>query len=232
MVSILNKFKTIIISLIITVVVFISLIAVEKTLVKYTPTVKVVYCIKDIKRKEQLNPDNFILKDVPITSIDINTVKSINEIKDMYAKENIYANEVLNKNRIGSQSEVESYTLNEGEREMAITFENLADCVGGTIRKDDRIDIVFTLINNSNPLLCTTQSKLQGIRVLGAVDSTGKYIDSFDKNTPAVTLIIAAKPEECLLIENLQRYGKIKALKLPDKDKAYPDIIIQNGVAK
>lgn len=219
-------------SLIITVIVFISLIAVEKTLVKYTPTVKVVYCIKDIKRKEKLNSDNFILKDVPITSVDINTVKSMDEIKGMYAKENIYANEVLNKNRIGSQSQVESYTLNEGEREMAITFENLADCVGGTIRKDDKIDIIFTLINNNNPLLCTTQTKLQGIRVLGAVDSTGKYIDPLDKNTPTVTLIIAAKPEECHIIENLQRYGKIKALKVPDKDKVYPNVIIQNGVVK
>lgn len=224
-----NKTKILIISIIISIALFIGLIAVEKKLVNYTPTVKVVYCVKDIKRKEPLKPEYFNLRDVPITSIDINTIKSIDAINGMYAKENIYSNEPLNRNRIGSMNDIDSYILNSGEREMGISFDNIADCVGGTIRKDDVIDIIYTS-TAAGGMGAATETKLQGIRVLGAVDASGKHVDATDKDTSAVTLIIAVTPQQGHMLASIFLTGKIKLFKVPYGDKEYKNITVQNEI--
>lgn len=225
-----NKVKILTIAIPLTIILFIGLVFAEKKLSNYTPTGKVVYCIKDINRKDKLDVSSFTTKDVPITQITEDCVTNINDIKGMYAKENIYSNEILKKRRTGTQQTIDDYSLNVGEVETALSFQNLDDAVGGSVRKDDMIDIVFTNNAAAGSGTIMTKTLIENIKVLDVKTSAGKSVDREDKETPANVILIAVKPEDAHLIENMKQTGKIKLLKKNNSEEKYNPITVENGL--
>lgn len=228
-----SKTKKFIISLVASITIFMAIVAIEKTVVKYTPMVKAVYCTKDVSRREQLTQASFGTKDIPITSVNSDTVLSMNSIINMYAKDNIYSGELLNKNRIGTKDSIESLNLNPGERAISLSFQNLEDCVGGTLRKDDIVDVIFTNTTTANNLNVITQTKFNNLRIINAIDASGRVLDKADTAMPATTFIFAASPTIDMTLANLkQSQGKITLMKVPNDDKKGFNITIQNGIPR
>lgn len=209
--------KVLVLSILLATGAFLGILVMERTIIKITPTFKVVYCIKDIKRKEMLKASDFIEKQIPMDLVSLNTtVKNKAEIEGMYAAEDIYANEILNKNRMGTQAEVISYRINPGEEEFAINFENVADCVGGIIRKDDMVNIYLTNNITSSLPVSKTELKVMGLRVLGAKDSTERYIDKFEKDSSARIILLAGTTQMVSKVWTLQAMGKLRITKASD----------------
>lgn len=229
------KVKIFIVTLIATILIFLGVVGIEKKIINYTPTKDAVFAIGATKGKEKLDITDFTVRKVPISQITEGTVTNLSELKEMYAKENIYAGDILNKNRIAKYSELYNYELKPGEREIALNFKSVDACVGGTLRKDDIVDIEFTSSPSGLNSNAVTKTLIQGIRILGAKDASGKYIDEANKDLSAVTLLIAATPEKSALISNNETKGKFKLLKVPDSDKEStytPVIVIDGNLAK
>lgn len=225
-----RKKSVVILAVIVAVISFLGLIALERTIIKMTPTMKVIYCVNDVKRKDPLNKSNFVERNVPINLVSLSSaVKSMDEINGLYAIDNIYSNEILNRSRIGTLSEVESYKLNKGEQEFSLSFDSIADCVAGILRKDDIIYIYLSSAATLNSTVSKTQVEVKGVRVLGAKDNAGNYIDKFDKNASATTLLLAGSTEMVSYVYSLQAMGKLKITKASDEENTTRSAIIMNG---
>lgn len=212
-----NKTKAIMIAVVLTIVSFIGLVMLEKKLSNYTPMGTVVYSKKDIKRKEALDSSQFELKSVPLTQITVDSIKSLDEIEGKYAVENIYAGEALIKQRIGSREESGNLFVEDGEIEVAFTFQNIADVLGGKLRKDDIVDVLYTsTVSAVNPI-AETKIILEDVKVIEARLADGSPIDDTDKLTPTSLIIFAMKTEDVIRLEGYKNKGTIKLVKKPVK---------------
>ena len=226
----LNKSKILLFSVVLSIGLFIGIVAMEKTMVKYTPKIKVLYSKSEINIKEPLDPSKFQLKEVDVTSINIDTVRSFAEIKDKFAVQNIYPGEALNSKRMGTEKDVNNSKLEIGKREFCLKFDNIEDALGGTLRKDDVVDIIYTTTSTQNDAKTKTITLVQTVSVLKVLDGSGRELTVDDKNIPATQIFFGLEPKMGHLIENLRSKFKIKLLRAPVGDKSYDTITIADGV--
>lgn len=224
-----TKFKIVILTSIIAITLFFGLIKIEKILVNRTPTMKVVYCTKTVKQKQPLMRSDFIEKEVPITEASKETIKSLNEIDGLFAKADIYSGEALNKNRIATEKEVGSTVLDKDKRAMAIAFPKPEDVVGGSLRKGDIVDILYTTKPSDVDKSIKTYTLIKNLTILEAMDTQGKIIDESDKLTTASTFKFSLQPEMAHLITNIEPTGTLKLIQSSTADNSYNNITIING---
>ena len=210
---VINKAKLLIILSIVVILSFTGLVMISKKISNYVPTVKALYCVNNIDRKTKLLEKSFILKDIPITQVGTDTIYKISDIDSKYAIENIYANEFVKKQRIGDIKNTSMYTLNPNEVEVAISNTNIGEVLGGTIRKDDIIAIVYTNNPTASKPVTTTEITLKNIKVLTVLDNTGNYIDKLDSRV-ASTLILGTTVKNAAIIDNYKLNGKIDIVRM------------------
>lgn len=212
----LNKKKIIIMTALISCAVFALLITAEKKLVNSSPQKQIYVAAKDIKQGEFLRASDFILEDKLINNVTDDMVKSLDGIKNKYATQNIYKEEPLNKNTIADKNDSSKMFLKPGEREFSIPLAKLdSDAFAGTLRRGDVVDISHTGVTTQGDPKPKTELTGKRVRVLGAVDSQGKFLEPSDKNVLAAAVMFAGNEDAFIKTSNQIFSGTFKIAKCP-----------------
>jgi len=212
----LNKKKILITTALLSCAVFALLIAAEKKIVNSSPKKQIYVAAKDIKQGEFLNTSDFILEDKPINNITEDMVKSLGGIKSKYATQDIYKEEPLNKNTIADKNDSSKMFLKPGEREFSIPLTKLDnDAFAATLRRGDIVDITHTYIAGKGDPVPITEVTGTKVRVLGAVDSQGKFLEPNDKNVLAAAIMFAGNEDTFVKTSKQSSLGSFKIAKCP-----------------
>lgn len=223
-----NKKRIITLSILLTIILSILLVYIERKLINYTPKTTVVLAIKEIEQGEELKSNNFIEKKVEADLVTIGTIKNKEELLGKCALEKIYPNEILNKNRIVDKNDPTNTLLGINEREFSIPVALLDDPLAGTLRANDKVDILFTNTQTSNSE-ARTRTLVKQARIVGALDSSGKKLLPTDKNIMSAAVLFAGTSEDAAKVANSMYAGRFKLVKIPTSSKTSENIIVESG---
>lgn len=211
-----NSKKIMITTALLSCAVFALLITAEKKIVNSSPKKQIYVAAKDIKQGEFLKASDFILEDKQINNITDDMVKSLDGIKNKYATQDIYKEEPLNKNTIANKNDSSKMFLKPGEREFSIPLTKLDnDAFAGTLRRRDIVDITHTEVAKQGAPVAITEITGKKVRVLGAVDSQGKFLEPNDKNVLAAAIMFAGNEDDFVKTSNKSSSGSFKIAKCP-----------------
>lgn len=211
-----NNKKIMITTVLLSCAVFALLITAEKKIVNSSPKKQIYVAAKDIKQGEFLKASDFILEDKQVNNITDDMVKSLDGIKDKYATQDIYKEEPLNKNSIANKNDSSKMFLKPGEREFSIPLTKLDnDAFAGTLRRGDIVDITHTEVATQGAPVPVTDLTGKSVRVLGAVDSQGKFLEPNDKNVLAAAIMFAGNEDDFVKTSNKSSSGSFKIAKCP-----------------
>ena len=206
--------KIVAISIIAAAVIGISIFYIEKKAVQYKPTTNVYIATKKINAGSPLDKSNCKVEAIQVSMISAgsNLTPKDNALDGKkIAKENIYKGEIVNKNRVINKEDPQAtaITLKKGEVEFSINAQ-LLDNYAGTYREGDMVTIIYTPnATNKNP---NPKSKvlIPKIKVLGAIDSQGKFLKPGDKDALAAGLSFSGTNEDMKAVAQAQSSGIFK----------------------
>lgn len=211
-----NRKKLIITTALLSCAIFALLILAERKISNAVPQKKVYVAAKDIKQGEFLKANDFIEEEKPLTKVTEDMVTSLNGIENEYATQNIYKEEPLNKNTIADKNDASKMFLKPGEREFSIPLSKLEnDAFAGTLRRGDIVDISHTGVASQGDPVPKTELTGKKVRVLGAVDSEGKFLEPKDKNVLASAIMFAGSEDAFIKTSNEMYSGSFKIAKCP-----------------
>jgi Flp pilus assembly protein CpaB len=216
-----NK-KIVAVSIIAAAVIGVSIFYIEKKAVTYKPTTNVYIATKQINPGTPLDKSNCKVETIQVSIISTgsNLTPKDNESKTKkIAKETIYKGEIINKNRVINKDDPQAaaITLKKDEVEFSINAQ-LLDNYAGTYREGDMVTIIYTPnATNTNPNPKSTVLIPQ-IKVLGAIDSQGKFLKPGDKDALAAGLSFSGTNEDMKAVAQAQSAGTFKIGRLnPNK---------------
>lgn len=221
------KSKYFIISIVITIILFFTLIYVEKKVAGVSQSVNALVVKQNVvvNKYDKLDSSMFEIKKIPVFLAD-NAVSDIKEIDSKYALYTLSSGDILKKERIGDRTQTPILKVDSSKRKIAIAVSNLADAVAGQIRKDSYVDILFTNSPTTEESTVKTETILEKVKVIGVTDSNGILIDdSSDKQVAAVLLEVT--PQEAHIIVNKERKGKFRLIGVPDNGQVYDKITVK-----
>lgn len=229
-----NKVNILLISIVLTIVVYGISIYMQKKLVQYVPTIKCLIVTEDIEAYSQIDSSQIKEVDMPAQIVGTTRViKNINDIDKLYLKEKIYAGQTLIKNQFDTKENLSIYQADEGKEKVSIKIKSAENGVSYNIKENSRINVYATIRNEyANQSLeglekqfvgseddgyCIV-SLLKDVKVLGVFNIDGQPIENvFDLETPD-TVLVAVTSEQAKQINlirdlatfNITALGEIK----------------------
>ena len=207
-----KKVSMLIVSVILTIIVFAISTYMQKKIVQYVPTVKCLIVTEDIEAYSQINELQIKEVDMPVSIATMTkTIKSMSDIQELYLKEKIYAGQILVAEQFDTKENLSIYDAGEGKEKIAIKIKTAENGVAYNIRENSRVNVYATLRNEyANNILENLEkyfvgskedgycivTLLKDTRVLGVFDSDGQPIENvFDEATPD-TILVAVSTEQ------------------------------------
>ena len=229
-----NKVNILLISIVLTIIVYGISIYMQKKLVQYVPTIKCLIVTDDVEAYSQLDDSQVKEVDMPAEIVGTTRViKTIGDIDDLYLKEKIYSGQILIKNQFDTKENLSIYQASEGKEKVSIKIKSAENGVSYNIKENSRINVYATIRNEyENKSLeglekqfvgseddgyCIV-SLLKDVKVLGVFNIDGQPIENvFDLETPD-TVLVAVTPEQAKQINlirdiatfNITALGEIK----------------------
>jgi len=208
------KGKYLIVSIIITIVLFFLLGYVDKKVlgIDSMQKVLVVKAGVHIEKYEKLDSSMFETLNVPST-LAVNAISDINEIEGNYALSQIFAGDVLKREKFGVKDSANLIEVEQGKRKLAIAVSSLADGVAGQVRENAYVDILFTNNATSKNPNVETIILLEKVKVLGVTDSNGKLINGINAGKISA-VILSVSPEDAQTLVNSERKGMFRLVEV------------------
>lgn len=214
-----KKVSILIISIILTFIVFIISTYAQKKLINYVPTVKCIVVTEDIEAHEQIDIESIKYVDMPISIVaNLKIAKDIEDISSLYLKDKLYKGQLLLLDQFDSKENLMIYNADIGKEKISIKVKSPENGVSYTIRENSLVNIYATMrkeymkndffsgdiisVGDENDSYCIVKI-LDSVKVLGTFDINGEVAENnIDKTID--TILIAVNPQEAKLI-NLYR---------------------------
>ena len=214
-----KKVSVLIVTIVLTIIVFSISTYMQKKLVNYIPTMKCLVVLNDINAYEQISEENVKYVDMPIEIISsAQIVRNIDAVKELYLKDKIYKGQILLLNQFDSKENLMIYKAEDGKEKISIKIKSPDNGVSYTIRENSIVNIYATVrseyafkdllsgdityIGDEYDGYCISKI-LDGVKVLGVFDSNGENIENTYERT-IDTVLIAVTSQEAKII-NLYR---------------------------
>lgn len=206
-----KKFGNIVISLIVSIALFVTLIMIESNITSPNGTATVVRAISDIQKGtviDNSNKSNYFVVDEVDGKYNFDTaIRNLDELSNMIIDREVRKGEIISSERLMSKDSLLSKI--ENPVETSIRASDISQIVGGIIRKGDIIDI--SIINSTTN---EVESVLKNVYVEKAISSEGREIGRNEDISTTVLNIIVSEEDEKKLNEKLNlgtiRISKIK----------------------
>lgn len=221
------KGKYLIAAIAITLILFLGLIYTEKKIAGAEQKVSVLIVKQNItiNKYDKLSAEMFELKDIP-TFLGVNAISDIKEIDSTYALTSLNGGDILKKDKIGGKTEVPIISINPSKRKIAIPVSNIADAVGGQIKKDSYVDILYTNSPTTEEPVVKTETIFEKIKVIGITDANGMLIDESSDNQIG-SVLLEVSPQEAHVLVNKERKGKFRLIGVPENSQMYDKITVR-----
>ena len=229
-----KKVSILILSIVLTIIVFIISTHMQKRLVNYIPTMKCIIVTKDVEAFEKIDTELLEYVDMPIEIITkVRVVQEISEIENLYLKDKVYKGQILLYEQFDTKENLMVYSAEQGKEKISIKIKNAENGVSFTLRENSVVNVYATLRNEyAENLDVSGDAKsvgtiddgysivkiLDSVKVLGTFDSNGEVVkNSFEKNID--TILVAVTSEEARKINlireiatfNITEQGSIKS---------------------
>lgn len=214
-----KKVSILIVSVILTFIVFLISTHMQKKLINYVPTIKCLVATQSVEAYEQIEKDFVQYVDMPISIVgNVRMVQKLDDIESLYLKDKLYKGQILLLEQFDSKENLMIYNADVGKEKISIKIKSPENGVSYTIRENSIVNIYATfrseymkkeffsgdifLAGNENDSYCTVKI-LDSVKVLGTFDINGEVVENnMDKTID--TILIAVTPQEAKLI-NLYR---------------------------
>ena len=230
-----RKVSLLIVTIILTIIVFVFSTYLQKKIVNYIPTMKCLVVSQDVEAYEKLSIDNVKYVDMPIEIIaNVQAVQDIVEVENLYLKDKIYKGQIVLYNQFDSKENLMIYNADVGKEKISIKIKTAENGVSYTVRENSIVNVYATIrneyfseallgsgvksIGNDNDGYCVFKI-LDSIKVLGTFDSNGENIEDVnEKNID--TILIAVTPEEAQKINLIREIAIFNITELGKNDTA------------
>lgn len=214
-----KKVSLLIVSIILTIVVFSISTYMQKKLVNYVPTMKCMVIERDIEAFENITEEDIKYVDMPISIVStVKVAQAFSEIEKLYLKDKIYEGQILLIDQFDTKENLMVYKADVGKEKIAIKIKGAENGAAYTIRENSLVNVYATIRSEyANQLLENLPKDFIGIeedgyclikildavKILGTFDSNGETIQSgFEKVID--TILVGVTPEEAKQINILR----------------------------
>ncbi len=204
-----KKVSLLIISLVLTVIVFTITTHLQKKLVDYVPTIKCMIASRNIESYEKAEEEAFEYVDMPIAIVaSTKIVQSYEEIEDLYVKDKLYKGQILIQNQFDSKENLNIYQAEQGKEKIAIKVKNSENGVSYTIKENSIVNVYatmqasyaqtlpyenITMVGTNEDGYCVIKV-LDSVKILGTFNSNGDNTEDIGEKN--IDTILVAVPEE------------------------------------
>lgn len=224
-----KKVSLLIISIVLTIIVFGISTYMQKKLVNYVPTMKCIILNKDIEAYEQINEDDIEYVDMPISIISsTRIVQNIEDIKELYLKDKVYEGQLLLRNQLDTKENLMIYQADVGKEKISIKIKSAENGVSFTIRENSIVNVYATLrkdhatgvLKDLHNVSIGSEDDgyvivkiLDSVKILGTFNSDGEAIEEgIEKNID--TILVAVTSEEARIINLIRELAMFNVTEL------------------
>ena len=214
-----TKMNILIITVILTIVVFGISTYLQKKLINYEATVSCCVLTRDVAANEIVDKEAFKLVNIPISIVATQKiVTNFNEIEGLYAKDNIKCGQIAIKSQFDTRENLSVYEAEAGKEKISIKIKNAENGMSFQIKEKAHVNIYATLKNEyANGFLMdhermmigdelegyTIIKVLEDVEVLGVFTIDGIEVGKTDGEN-VDSILIGATPEEAQEINLLR----------------------------
>lgn len=190
-----------------------TIFSIEKKAVTYEPTEKVYVATTNISPGSKLNSKNSKIKNIKISDTTSDVLKSSDNITKVrkIVKSSIYKGEYINKNRLVDENDPQAKALKIKADQVEFSINTqLLDNYAGTYREGDLVTLDYTPKSSNSNQNPKTVNLVDKIKVLGAIDSEGKFLKPGDENSLATGISFVGTRKQMLQVANAQDKGTFK----------------------
>lgn len=205
-----DRKKIIVGTVIMTVVLTLLSVGIQKRLINKEIKVTSYRLLSDVKQGDEITSD--MLEEIKLDSSSNNNdyIKSKSEVDGYVVKEKMYKGETINKKRLMNKSD-KNYSLAKGTRKFAIECTYFDDTYSLSVPNGSVVDIMFTELDDKKN--STTTVELEKIKVVGKLDSNGKYIEN--DSIKAQAILFESPTGDIVDVTTKQFKGKFKLVTVP-----------------
>lgn len=206
-----NKISVLLVTFVITVIVFFISTNVQKKLINYEPMINCLILNSDIEANQKLNAEMFISAEIPLKIIsNVKVVSDFSDIQNLYSKDNIYKGQIALLEQFDTKENLSIYEVEDGKEKISIKISASENGISFSIKENSFVNVYATIRNNyANEFLIenermTIGDEYEGYTVIKMLDNTkvlGTFnIDGIEVECPEDgnidTIMVAVTPEE------------------------------------
>lgn len=237
------KINTLIITVILTVIVFCISTYMQKKLINYEATVSCLILAEDIYENELVSKEKFKVADIPVSVIATQKiVTDFSEIENLYAKDNIKKSQIAVRSQFDTKENLSIYEAEDGKEKLSIKIKSAENGISYKIKENSYINVYATLRNEfangflsqKNRLSVGTDEDgytvikiLEKVKVLGVFNIDGVEIQNTDgENIDSV--LISVTPEEAKEINLIREIASFNVTGITEKPQIEKEEITSN----
>ncbi len=206
-----SKINILIITIILTIIIFFISTYMQKKLIKYEATIPCLVLNSDINENELVQSENFKTVKIPISIVsNQRIIQDFEEIEGLYAKDNIKAGQIAMLSQFDSKENLSIFEAEEGKEKISIKIKNAENGMSFQIKENSIVNVYATistdiakdfLIDKERMTIgnefdgYTVIKILSNIKVLGAFTIDGIEYDKSDGEN-IDSILISVTPEE------------------------------------
>lgn len=228
------KINTLIITIVLTIIVFSISTYMQKKLINYEATVQCLILSEDICENELVRKEKFKVASIPISVIATQKiVTDFSEIENLYAKDNIKKSQIAVRSQFDTKENLSIYEVEDGQEKISIKIKSAENGVSFKIKENSYINVYATLRNEfangflsqKNRLSVGTEEDgytviriLEKVKVLGVFNIDGVEIQNTDgENIDSV--LISVTPDEAKEINLIREIASFNVTGITEKVK-------------
>lgn len=155
------KINTLIITVILTIIVFGISTYMQKKLINYEATISCLILSEDIYKNEMVSKDKFKLANIPISVVATQKiVTDFSEIENLYAKDNIKKCQIVVRSQFDTKENLSIYEAEIGKEKISIKVKSAENGVSYKIKENSYINVYATLRNELATNFLTQNDRL------------------------------------------------------------------------
>lgn len=240
------KINILIITVVLTIIVFGISTYMQKKLINYEATISCLVLNEDIYANESVDEEDFKKVDIPISIIaNQRIVTDFREIEGLYAKDNIKKSQIAIYSQFDTKENLSIYEAEEGKEKISIKIKTAENGMSFQIKENSLVNVYATIsnelannfLNDKERLIIgneidgyTVIKLLESIKVLGVFTIDGVDINDSDGDN-VDSILISVTPEEAKEINLLREIASfnITGINIPEKNLNISGDIIENN---
>lgn len=238
------KLNILIVTIILTIIVFCISTYMQKKLINYEATVSCLVLVDDVYENELVSEEKFKVVNIPISLVaNQRIITDFNEIDGLYAKDNIKKSQIAIKSQFDTKENLSIYEVENGKEKISIKIKTAENGMSFQIKENSLVNVYVTLrneyavnfLNDKERMVIgneddgyTVIKLLKNIKVLGVFTVDGVEVQKLDGEN-VDSILISVTPEEAKEINLLREIASFNITGIKHSEEVSKDVLIDDS---